>query len=72
MKPRLLDVVELLEPQPRAGLAAGRLGTIVEELTHPHEAYEVEFCDEDGRTVAQLALRPTQFAIAIAFARDEE
>lgn len=41
------------------------MGTIVALFAEPEEAYEVEFCDERGGTVAQLALRPDQFVVAL-------
>ncbi|MEW9898393.1 DUF4926 domain-containing protein [Chitinivorax sp. PXF-14] len=46
---------------PSESLAKGAIGVIVEEFSEPEEAYEVEFCDEDGVTIAQIALRPNQF-----------
>ncbi len=49
-----LDVVALLRPIPEAGLVEGQVGTIVEVLGEA--AYEVEFCDDDGKTYAMLAL----------------
>jgi hypothetical protein len=47
---RLLDVVALLEDKPAEGLVAGQVGTIVE--VHAPDAFEVEFLDSQGRTVA--------------------
>jgi len=60
MKFSLLDVVTLAEDVPKDGLVAGMIGTIVDVYTKPTEAYEVEFCDSQGRTVALLALLPDQ------------
>jgi hypothetical protein len=51
---RLLDIVALLEDHPEAGLVAGQVGTIVEQLAGA--VYEVEFSDEEGRTYAEIAL----------------
>jgi hypothetical protein len=48
------DGVVLKQDLPRNGLKKGTVGTIVHSFTHPRLAYEVEFCDESGRTVAQL------------------
>jgi hypothetical protein len=59
--PRLLDVVALTVDLPERGLVQGQVGTIVETLDG--SAYEVEFSDDDGRTYATLALRPTQFMV---------
>ena len=54
------DVVTLLADVPGDGLRKGQVGTVVHEFTEPGLAYETEFADADGRTVAQLALRPGQ------------
>ena len=51
---QLLDVVALLEDHPEAGLVAGQVGTIVEQLADA--VFEVEFSDDEGRTYAELAL----------------
>jgi hypothetical protein len=59
-KPRLLDVVALLSDLPEHGLVRGQVGTVVELLDG---AYEVEFCDDEGRTYAQLALKPAQLLV---------
>ncbi|MBD2427565.1 DUF4926 domain-containing protein [Phormidium sp. FACHB-1136] len=61
MKPELLDVVELLVDLPEAALQAGELGTIVE--TYGTQAYEVEFADTEGATLALKALEPEQFVV---------
>jgi len=59
--PELFDVVELIVDIPEQGLYAGVQGTIVE--CHPDAAYEVEFADEHGETLALLALRQHQFIV---------
>lgn len=59
----LFDVVVLTEDIPGEGLRAGMQGAIIEVYSLPVEGYEVEFCDAEGRTVAQLALSPDQFNI---------
>ncbi|TCV77489.1 DUF4926 domain-containing protein [Sulfurirhabdus autotrophica] len=56
----LFDVVVLAADLPDKGLLAGMSGTVVDIHTKPCEAYEVEFCDDAGRTVAVLALLPNQ------------
>lgn len=63
MKPQINDVVHLAEGIPSESLPTGAIGTIVAVFAEPEEAYEVEFCDENGETVVQLALRPTQFVV---------
>jgi hypothetical protein len=59
-QPEILDVVALLEDVPGQKLVRGQVGTIVESY---EDAYEVEFCDDDGRTYAQLALKRAQFLV---------
>jgi len=54
---KLLDVVALTVDRPERGLWRGQVGTVVEELGPG--VFEVEFCDDDGRTYAQLSL-PTE------------
>jgi hypothetical protein len=56
----LLDVVTLVEDLPEEGLRAGSTGTIVHVFDRPQRAYEVEFLDEDGSTIATAALLPGQ------------
>ena len=58
---QLLDVVALTEDVPAHGLYRGQVGTMV-ELLNPG-VYEVEFCDNDGRTYATLALKETQLMV---------
>ena len=55
---RLLDVVALTEDLPQRGLRRGQVGTAVEELGP--NVFEVEFCDNEGRTYANLALHARQ------------
>jgi hypothetical protein len=64
--PELLDVVRLVADLPEEGLRAGIAGTVVEIFEQPTVAYEVEFTDDDGRTVAQVALRPEQIELVAA------
>ena len=54
----LLDVVALTEDVPQRGLTRGQVGTVVELLAPG--VFEVEFCDNDGRTYALLSLRAEQ------------
>jgi len=56
-----LAVVALLEDQPERGLRRGQVGTVVERLAP--DVFEVEFCDNEGRTYASLALRSDQLMI---------
>lgn len=52
MKRAELDVVILAEDLPDEGLTKGMIGTIVMVFETPTLAYLVEFCDEEGRTIA--------------------
>ena len=54
----MLSVVAVLEDLPEKGLQRGQVGTVVEDLAPG--VYEIEFCDDDGRTYASLALRAEQ------------
>ena len=54
----VLSVVAVLEDLPEQGLARGQVGTVVEDLASG--VYEVEFCDDDGRTYAMASLRADQ------------
>ena len=58
---RLLDVVALTEDLPDRGLARGQVGTVVEELGA--DVFEVEFCDNRGRTYATAPLRTDQMIV---------
>ena len=58
---QLLDVVALTEDLPAQGLHRGQVGTVVEELAP--DAFEVEFCDNEGRTYAMLPLRAEQLIV---------
>jgi Domain of unknown function (DUF4926) len=55
---KLLDVVALTVDVPDRGLVRGQVGTIVETLAP--EVFEVEFCDDEGRTYAMLPLNASQ------------
>ncbi|WBB76602.1 DUF4926 domain-containing protein [Micromonospora sp. WMMD1128] len=54
----LYDLVRLREALPEENLPAGMLGTIVHVFHQPQLAYEVEFADQDGRTLSSVALTP--------------
>jgi len=55
-----LDVVTLVDDIPEDGLKAGAVGTIVDVFRSPRTAYEVEFSDDDGVTIAMAALTADQ------------
>lgn len=55
------SVVALLEDLPSKGLARGQVGTVVENWAPG--VYEVEFCDDTGRTYAMVALKADQLML---------
>lgn len=57
----LFDVVALTEDIPDRGLVRGQVGTVVEVLKPG--VFEVEFCDNDGRTYAMLPLKAEQLMV---------
>ena len=60
-KIQLLEVVALLEDLSDRGLIAGQVGTVVEILDDG--VFEVEFCDNEGRTYDQTALCSDQLMV---------
>jgi len=58
---QLLDVVSLREDLPERSLSCGQVGTVVESLAP--NVFEVEFCDNAGRTYASLALQADQIMV---------
>lgn len=60
-QPDLFDVVELLVDLPEHSLLAGTQGAIVE--CYGDRAYEVEFADDQGETLALCTLSPEQFIV---------
>jgi len=57
-KLKLLETVALLQDIPSRKLKRGEVGTVVEILAP--NVYEVESCDDEGQTYAELALRGVQ------------
>jgi Domain of unknown function (DUF4926) len=55
---QMLSVVALLQDLPEHGLIRGQVGTVVEAVAPG--VYEVEFCDDSGRTYAMTSLRDEQ------------
>ena len=54
----ILSVVALLEDLPGEGLIRGQVGAVVESWAPG--VYEVEFCDDNGKTYAMVALKAEQ------------
>ncbi|MBN8813624.1 MULTISPECIES: DUF4926 domain-containing protein [unclassified Sphingomonas] len=63
MQAKVNDTVRLTEMLPNDGLLQGAIGVVVAEFSEPNEAYEVEFSNDEGVTVAQVALLPDQFVV---------
>ena len=60
----LSQVVELTEDIPEENVTRGMRGAVVLVFTDP-EAYEIEFVDEAGDTLAELALTPDQIRAVV-------
>ena len=58
---QLLDVVALMEDLPDRGLNRGQVGTVEEVLDT--DVFEVEFCDNQGRTYALLAVPESKLMV---------
>jgi len=58
-----LDVVSLKSDLPNIGLEKGARGTIVHIHHVPNVAYEVEFCNDDGETIAMIPLLENQISL---------
>ena len=58
---KLLDVVALAEDVPERRLLRGQVGTVVEILAP--DVFEVEFCDDEGRTYMSTALKASQLML---------
>lgn len=61
IQPELFDIVELLVDLPEYNLRAGTQGAIVE--SYQNNAYEVEFSDSTGETLALCTLSSQQFIV---------
>jgi hypothetical protein len=60
-RPKNFDVVALTADLPERKLSRGQVGTVVETLAPG--VFEVEFCDDDGRTYALLSLRADELML---------
>jgi hypothetical protein len=61
LTPKLFDVIEVLSDVPEQGVRAGMRGTLVEQYTP--EAFEVEFLNREGETLALCPLKTWQFIV---------
>ena len=57
---KLFDVVRLTESLPEKGLQKGMMGTVIALFDTPEVAYEVEFTNENGATLCEVALTASQ------------
>jgi hypothetical protein len=69
-KPKLFDFVELSIDLPEENLARGAQGTIVE--CYEDGAYEVEFTDDEGETLALCAVAPEQIRVVYRHQADAD
>ncbi|MDR0859327.1 MAG: DUF4926 domain-containing protein [Oscillospiraceae bacterium] len=56
-----LDVVRPLVV--KAGISVGEIGTVVYVYSTPHEAYMVEFCDDNGVTIEMPDYLPEELEL---------
>ena len=61
-KIELLDVVALMQDIPEHNLKCGEVGTVVEILSNG-EAFEVEFCDDNGQMYKCLSYPASQLRV---------
>lgn len=61
------DTIKTLQALPEVAIPAGTVGTILDVYDHPYPAYEVEFADENGVTIAMLALTKDQISLVEKF-----
>ena len=54
---KLFDTVALLDAHPDLGLVRGQVGAVV-DVYGGGEAYEVEFCGDQGETFALASFKP--------------
>ena len=57
------DTVELLVDLPEHSISKGTVGVIVDEYTAPAHAFEVEFCNQRGETVALAVVEASQLVL---------
>jgi hypothetical protein len=69
---RILDTVALLEDIQEDGvwLRSGEVGVVVEILAPG--VYEIEFCDNQGRTYAFASLRTSQLLVLRNYSKRKE
>lgn len=63
MRPSMLNTVRILKPLSEEGIQVGAIGVIIAIFESPDEAYEVEFSDEEGQSLAQVVLQRKDFDV---------
>lgn len=58
MKFAVNDCVRLIAPELLDGIDVDDIGVVVFAFSEPREAYEVEFCDADGRVTTLRTILP--------------
>ena len=61
MMPDIGDIIELVKDIPKKNLRAGVRGAVVH--CHGNDAYEIEFTDDEGKTLDFLALHANNFIV---------
>lgn len=59
-----LQAVVLNKNLPEYGLVSGQVGVVVHVFSRPDTAYEVEFCNHDGETIAMATLHEEDVRLA--------
>ena len=68
---REYEVVKLKHDLPAEGLTAGATGTVLLVYDSTPPAYEVEFTDDEGKTLALLTLNECDLESAATFGNQE-
>ena len=69
---KLFDLVSLKQDLPKEGLRKGMVGTIVALFDSPEVAYEVEFANDSGETLCEVALTAAQLELCRPIVRAGE
>lgn len=59
------DVVRLIKDLPAKNLRRGLIGVVIDVLANPTLAYEVEFTNESGETLAEIAVEPEYLELVV-------
>ena len=67
---KLFDLVLLKEDISNEGLRKGSVGTVVALFDTPEAAFEVEFANDRGETLCEVALRASQLEVCHPVTRE--